>query len=471
MVDTNLTQSGQGEISTFGWDTAFAVRIENVNTAIKSRGASPLNYTYIEPTDTSTYCIGDFDVWSVVRGGDGSGVNIRIPLLNISGQYNNGSGYTTYHCAGGSIIVTVRLEYFDVGESSKHLKVKPTSTSEDVPVIELYRADFSQFPVEPAMAVYAIESAIISWCTDNLDAFNHIFSIIDINDEADTGAWAFLKPTSVSYAYIDGDSDYDAFLSVLAMTMGESPAGLQQVVDKRIVQADEEGAFCISSLLLLKKLVFPNLQALWPNLKDNQVTFSQNMIQLNPNQSVDLPKTEYQGNYYTPKLQEFNFIIEGPQITVEAYTVTHVQNGVDAWCRTTARYTLVKGTNQKGETTILYQQLGEPESSHGDQIAEWVQITEDILGIIVGISSTVLAALTGGVAAPIIAIVGALLAGVIMVEPQISELIENDDSPAIDMLQENIYTPIVWTDSNDFVVETVDLNGSLRLGGNLGFCT
>ena len=461
--------SGQGEISTFGWDTAFAVRIDNVNAAIKNRGSSPKKFSYSEPTDKSTFCTGDFGDWALVRGGDGSGVNVYIPITNIKGQFKNGSSYTSYSCAGASLIVTVRLKFFDTNGNSQNLKVNPVSTTEDVPIVELYNADFSQYPIEPPMAIYAIQAAVINWSMENLADFSHIFSIVDLNDEADTGAWAFLKPTATSYAYIDGDSDEDAFLGVLAMTLGESTDGLQQVIDKRIVQDNEEGAFCISGALLLKKLVFPNLQVLWPNLQEKQVTFSANMIQLNSGESVNLPETEYQGEYYTPKLQEFNFIIEGPQITIEAYTLTDVQNGVQAWCRTTSHYTIVKGTNQSGQTTLLYQQLGDPVTSNGHYIDETVQITDDILGIVVGIAASVLAAVTGGIAAPIIAIVGALLAGVIMVSPEISGLIENDDSPAIDMLQENIYTPMVWTDSQDFTVQTVDLNGSLRLGGSLGF--
>ncbi len=40
-----LAGTGEGEISTFGWDTAFAVRIENVNAAIKNRRASPHGFS------------------------------------------------------------------------------------------------------------------------------------------------------------------------------------------------------------------------------------------------------------------------------------------------------------------------------------------------------------------------------------------------------------------------------------------
>jgi hypothetical protein len=462
--------NGGGEISTFGWDTAFAVRIENVNAAIKSRKVSPPHFSYTDPSDPKVYCTGDFGDWAVVRGGDGGGVNLQLPIQNVSGQMQGTSGYVPYSCAGASVIYTVRLTFFDTGQQQqKKLMVNPTSDSQDVPVIEPYSADFSQHPVNPAMAVYAIQAALMNWCTSNLGAFLHVFSIVDLNDEADQGAWAFLKPTEVSYAYVDGPTDVDAFLGVLAMTMGESAGGLQQVLDARIVQAGEEGAFCISRLLLFKKLIFPNLQTLWPNLQASQVTLSENAIQLNPNETVTLPQTEYQGTYYLPQLQKFSFTIEGPQITIEAYTVTDVQDGVQAWCRTTARYTIVKSTNKSGQTTLAYQQLGDPQTSNGHYIDEKVEITDAILAAVLALALAVLAALTGGAAAVVITIVGALIVGLIASSPQINGLIENNDAPAIDLLQENIYAPIVWTDSQDFTISAVDLDGSIRLGGALGF--
>ena len=253
------------------------------------------------------------------------------------------------------------------------------------------------------------------------------------------------------------------------MTGGRSASGLQPVLDKRIVQANEEGAFCISRTLLLEHLIAPNLMQLWPNLRSDQLTFEEQGVLLKPNESVDLPPVTHQGTEYTPKLEQFSFVIEGPEITVQAYTETQVQAGVVAWARTTARYTLTKGTNKAGQTTLAFQQLGNPTKSHGHRIAEWVKITDAILALVLAIALAVLAVVTGGAAVPVIAVVGALLVGVVALAPEIEGLIVNGDAPAIDLLEENIHNPMVWTDSKDFSVQTVDLDGSIRLGGALGF--
>lgn len=462
--------NGQGEISTFGWDTAFAIRIENVNAAIKARKASPATFSYTNPQDSKIRCSGEFGDWLIVRGGDGGGVNVKLPVSNIKGQAKGAAGYTPYTWSGGSVTFTIRLEFFDAQARKKHLRVKPTSDTPSVPVVEFYGADTS-IPADPPWTIYAIETALTAWCTENLSDFAYVFSIVDINDEADRGAWSFLKPTTVSYSYVDGDTDADAFLGVLAMTQGQSAANLQQVIDKRIVQANEEGAFCISRKLLLERLILPNLMKLWPKLKSSQMSLGEQSLDLKPKQSVDLPQVCHQGQHYTPQLKRFSFTIEGPEITVEAYTETHVQDGVTAWCQTTARYTIVKSVNKKGQTTLAFRALAPPQKSHGHHIAEWVKITDAILGLVLAVALAALALITGGAAVPVIAVLGALLVGVIELSPTINGMIENDDAPAINLLQENIRNPMAWTDSKDFQVQTVDLDGSIRLGGSLGFGT
>lgn len=458
-----------GEISTFGWDTAFAVRIENVNAAIAARSMSPPSFSYTQPGDDKVYCSGEFDNWRLTRGGDGDGVNVELPFKNVKGQMKLGDGYQPYTCSAASIIVTVRLHFIDVATNRKHLKVRPTATSQDVPVIELYSVDFSQGSVQPPGAVYALQAGLLAWCEANLGVFEYVFSIVDINDDADKGAWSFLKPTSVSYAYVDGPTDHDAFLGVLAMTLGENPGTYQQTLDARIVQGNEEGAFCISRALLLKNLILPGLQGLWPKLQTSQLTISEDSILLKPKETVELPQVTHQDETYTPKLKQFSLIIEGSEVTVDAYTETDVQDGVTAWCRDISRYTILKGTNKSGQTTLAYKKLPSPDPSHGHYIAEWVEITDAVIAIVLAVAVAALVVLTGGAAGVVIAVIGALIVGLVSMSPQINGLIENDDAPAIDLLAANIVAPIVWTDSKEFTIDAVELSGSIRLGGALGF--
>lgn len=469
-MSTIVAETEEGEISTFGWDTAFAVRIANVNAAIVARKASPASFSYTDPKDPKTTCKGTFGAWRLVRGGDGSGVNVELPVTDVSGVAPDGKGHAPFTWSEGSVTMTVRLHFFDVDGAPKkrHLKVKHTSDEPSVPVVEVYGVDEKILP-SPAWAMYAIQAALVAWCEENLSDFAYVFSIADLNDEADTGAWSFLKPSYVSYSYVDGPDEEDAFLGVLAMTGGRDPGGLQQVIDKRIVPKGVEGAFCISRKLMLEDLIVPSLQRMWANLKPEDLEIGEQEIQLKPNVSIDLPQVEHQGNLYTPQLKEFTFTIEGEQVSIDAYTETDVQPGVTAWCRSTNRYTIVKGTNKKGETTLAYQRIGDPQETHGNIVAEWVKITDAILAVVLAIALAVLAVVTGGAAVPVIVVIGALLVGLVGFSAEIEGMIANDDAPAIDLLQENVYAPMVWTDSRDFTVSAVDLDGSLRLAGALGF--
>jgi hypothetical protein len=459
-----------GEISTFGWDTAFAVRIANVNAAIAARKMSPPGFTYVDPSDAKVTCAGSFGDWQLTRGGDGDAVNVMLPVTGVTGVAPNGESYSDYSWSTGSLTFTIRLAFFESapGASTQHLKVQPTGAGPSTPVVEYYTADESVLP-SPPWAIYSIQAALTAWCTANLADFAYIFSVADINDEADKGAWSFLKPSYVSYSYVDGVDDEDAFLGVLAMTNGRSPDNLQQVIDKRIVPSGVESAFCISRSLMLIDLVVPQLMAMWPNLKASDLAVGDQTITLNADASVELPSVIEQGDVYTPVLKEFTYSIEGPQISIDAYTETDVQAGVTAWCRTTSYYSITKGTNSKGETTLAYLQIGTPVQSHGNIVAEWVKITDAILALVLAIAVAVLAAVTGGAAAPVIVVLGALLVGVVGFSAEIAGLIANNDAPAIDLLQDNIYAPMIWTDSQDLTVTAVTLDGSLQLAGSLGF--
>jgi hypothetical protein len=459
-----------GEISTFGWDTAFAVRIANVNAAIAARKMSPTGFSYTSSTDPKVTCQGSFGDWQLVRGGDGGAVNVMLPVTEVTGVAPNGDSYSNYTWPKGSLTFTIRLAFFETstGSTTQQLQVQPVGAGPSTPVVEYYSADES-IPPSPPWAIYSIQAALTAWCTANLADFAYIFSVADINDEADKGAWSFLKPSYVTYSYVDGYNDEDAFLGVLAMTNGRSPNNLQQVIDKRIVPPGVEGAFCISRALMLADLVVPQLLAMWPGLSVSDLTVGEQTITLNADATVALPTVIDQGNVYTPVLKEFTYTIEGPQISIDAYTETEVQAGVTAWCRTTSNYTITKGVNSKGETTLAYVHVGTPTQSHGNIIAEWVKITDAILAVVLAVALAVLAVVTGGAAAPVIVVLGALLVGVVGFSAEIAGMIANDDAPAIDLLQDNIYAPMVWTDSADLTVTAVNLDGSLQLAGSLGF--
>lgn len=459
-----------GEISTFGWDTAFAVRIANVNAAIAARKMSPKSFSYADPTNPNVTCAGTFGDWQLVRGGDGDAVNVMLPVSNVTGVAPNGDSYSPYSWSSGSLTFTIRLHFFETtpGAKTQQLQVQPNAAGPSTPVVEYYAADESILP-SPPWAIYSIQAALTAWCTANLADFAYIFSVADINDEADHGAWSFLKPSYVSYSYVDGYDDEDAFLGVLAMTNGRSPNNLQQVIDKRIVPAGVEGAFCISRALMLADLVVPQLMAMWPNLQASDLTIGEQTIVLNADATVELPVVIEQGTPYTPVLKQFSYTIEGPQISIDAYTETDVQAGVTAWCRTTSYYSITKGTNSKGETTLAYVQIGTPVQSHGNIVAEWVKITDAILALILAVALAVLAVVTGGAAAPVIVVLGALLVGAVGFSAEIAGLIANNDAPAIDLLEDNIYAPMTWTDSKDLTVTAVTLDGSLQLAGSLGF--
>jgi hypothetical protein len=67
------------EASTYGWDTAFAIRVADVNAAIEKAGTSPTSFAYEEP-DHSCSIKGEFGPWRIGPGGDGKLIHLHIPI-------------------------------------------------------------------------------------------------------------------------------------------------------------------------------------------------------------------------------------------------------------------------------------------------------------------------------------------------------------------------------------------------------
>lgn len=78
-----------GRVSTNGWDTVCAVRASDLNRAIKEKKTYPENIDYQFIDDGATASIkSTFGPWAISPGGDGSNINVKIPLQNGSFSYD-----------------------------------------------------------------------------------------------------------------------------------------------------------------------------------------------------------------------------------------------------------------------------------------------------------------------------------------------------------------------------------------------
>ena len=114
----------------YGWDTVFAVPIDQINTAIAARKSSPPGFESTDDAD-SMHASAQFGDWQVTPGGSGPILQLAIPFHD--GCFE-GKGSSVDGLAGVAS-ATVHLEYVEHQQvKGKQLRVKVTGDDASIPV-------------------------------------------------------------------------------------------------------------------------------------------------------------------------------------------------------------------------------------------------------------------------------------------------------------------------------------------------
>ncbi len=487
---------------TLGWDTVFATPIARVNAAIAKAKSSPTQFETHYSASGDPFGItaeidfqATFDDWMVIPGGDGGLIQLKLPLANLVGSGTlNGQPFQlsiaqlhaivevqlTYleHAADGSPLINSNGQPYPPpapGTTRNKLVVLNASTapaggtaSTSAELFATMVGVFFDPSVTPPsrQAKNALELAIGDWCNAHLSDFEHVFAVVDLNDQIATGQFAFCKPRVTSYAFIDDGTFDGSVLGVLCMTSADPPPTEQQVCNAAI-PAGSESAFLIGSHRLLLDLLKPSFLELWPNLKPEQLVLATDgkSLQLAEHVTVDLPPVTPSGSStsYTPSLQSFSVTLDVNELTVQSYTEVEIESGVYATCAATLWYTIGLTTTSSGKQTLTFSQSQTPSIHHGTRSTSNAELTEKILeiaGVVLGILAMVL---TDGASL----IVSALLIGLLVGQYIDHQIVRDhmDDAPAVDLLVMNATQPIQWPDSTTFRLNFAGLNDSLQLGG------
>ena len=468
--------SDNNETDTFNWDTIFAIPVNEVNRSIINKKSSPPDFKF-ENTADQIYGQGDFGDWQIVMGGSGSIIRLSLPITNLSGYY--GEPKTNYASSGPvNAIIQLKLQFLphsnqpdNPDDGTFHeLVVRKESGDPSDPVVSLIALDMGSSVFSPGIGKYAAESAVLGWCNGNIGEFAHVFATVNLNKIIDKNAFAFCNPSYTSYAYLDRTSQEDSLLGILCMTGARTTENNIQQISPYTIPNGSNSGFLISKKRFLADLILPTFPVLWPNanLSDFEITSDNNYIKLKEGMSVQLPDVEHNGSHYTPFLKTFSIQIQNEHLIVSSYTETNVFPGITSWCQSTKTYSIALDTSKNGQT-IVYNEIGTGDEQHGTYKSAGVEIAEWMIAIIVAIALIILGILTDGAAFVIGALIIGALGGLAAVTPQLVDLVNTDDSPSIDLLSFNVSDPIKWSDSKDYLLQDVGLNGPLQLGGKLLF--
>jgi hypothetical protein len=256
-------------VYTFGWDTAFGIPVPDANKAIVNKKSSPKNFTYSESGFTLASGFGD---WQICKGGSGKNIRFSIPLSQIVLTYT--ATQKIVKCDSGTAIMEVNMHYVPHTEPAAndnvpgkpHALVLKTTASDTQPAAVLVSLQLSSDTGTVSKAI--IEEGLRGWLNNNLDEFNHIFNVVDLNRMIDKDKWSFVTPNDTSYAYLDGKDLDSSILGVLTMTETRTREGLANQVSNDIIPGTSKAGFLISQRRALYDLVRPAIQQAYKGLDE-----------------------------------------------------------------------------------------------------------------------------------------------------------------------------------------------------------
>ncbi|HWQ72506.1 MAG TPA: TULIP family P47-like protein [Desulfitobacteriaceae bacterium] len=451
---------------TYDWDTAFGIPVPLVNKAIVDKKSSPSGFSYAEDTFNVS---GGFGDWQITRGGDGKNVRFHFPLKNIILTYT--STGKQIQCPDGTAVIEVNLHYIPhTGAAGAYkgtphaLVVKHTADSSVQPAFVLISLALS--PDVGTISNALIQEGLKNWGNEHLNEFNHIFNVVDLNRMIDKDQWGFVTPNYISYAYLDGETPETSTLGVLCMTGYRTGTNLAEQISSNIIPQGSKAGFAISQARTLKDLVGPAVCHAYKGLDDTNFMMNQegDELYLKDGVSLDLGPVEHDGSTYYPKLVRLNLKSNGKLFIITSFTETEVSPGITAACQATNWYTIELGNSKNGQT-LAFKEAQKGDVQHSIHHSVGLIITEIVISIAAAIALIILTVATEGAVLIVGGLVIGLIMGAVILTPDIIDLLNTDDSPAIDLLTVNAVDPIKWTGSSDFNLNYACQNVSMQLGG------
>jgi len=458
---------------TLGWDTVFAVHIDDLNKVVSTHKSSPTDFSMSDAED-GIGVTGKFGTWQIVPHGSGGLLRMKVPfhdtLLTMNGK--------AQPPASGAATIELRLRFLDqdAGEARSartlHLTVQPQASPTGEPAVSVTGVDYDG--AEPGFqAKLALKTLLELWMNSQIGEFQHVFATVDVNKAAAHDSFQWLQPTHVDYAYSDLGSN-DGLLAVLCMTESRPPTELAQQVIPAAIPTGQRAGFLISKRRLLEKLVLPMMQQMFPGSHATDFALSASGESIVKNtQNVGFTVTASDGKTtFNAQLTSFQLALIDQQLTVSMAAKTEISPGIFSLCQCT-NILGVHLVEAGGKQTLAFYNMRDPISTHSTEHDPRFKLAAEVLGLIALFAFAVATFATAGTALAVGALVIGLLAGAaaggIMLTEAIIDLIGTDKAPTIDALLLNSTNPISWTGAEKFHLTSARLNESMQLGGQLAF--
>lgn len=395
---TNLATTVNNTISTNDWDTVSALTYAALNAAIVSQKSSPPSFSQ----DGSSGLIGPYTVsanfgdWQLVEGGDGQNVWMNLPMNSGKAIFNTlGQNYTF----SGSVIIEIKMNYIPQPESDNgtphNLQVKTSSSDITVPVVSVEVIQLLPTDLDPTVTEI-IQGALVEWLTNNLQDFNQVFAVADLNVvlAEDEPNFQWLKPTHVSYAVTDKGSLDTSVFGVLAMTSNASAPTSHQVSPDTI-PAGNNGGFLLSQALFMNEMILPGVYMMFNGSTADNFIVNNDNSQVTNTVPLSFSLGGDDGSVYPTKVntQNFKITLLGKQLTVN-FTDLNYESGLGVY--THINYQAVYQVTMNDQHQLEMYMVGDPTLYTSITLSTARTWTDIGISVALSVAGAVVGAVVGG---------------------------------------------------------------------------
>lgn len=370
-------------ISTNGWDTVHALRFSEVNKAIVNAKSSSSSFEeHIEDDDGHQVIAGQFAPWQLTTGGDGRNVRLILPIPEAIFEFRDNRDNLR------NVKATIEINLDWVQNAAQHdlkndVQNAPTMIS----------MDFGSNNIPPIRKAL-FQNLLTKWIQENPQAFDHTFASVDINDAANQGSFAWIKPKNgkISYAVADHDkytTIENSVFAVLCMT-SDDPAPETHMVSASSIPDGVNAALLIRPKAVLKNMFLPNIYLVFDQAKAEDFDLSNDNMSISNNKEVSMGKQDMDGTIVAPKIDkgDYTLTIQDNKIVMHTIAKFDYKLGISISIDHTTNYTIGIDTAGKFILTVLDSKTDA--SVESSTAFMWINIGA-------GIGAAILGAASGGI--------------------------------------------------------------------------
>ena len=298
----------------YGWDTAYATSIAEVNHSLADPKAVPAAFNI---TAQGMSVQGQFGAWSIVPGGSGELLHLQTAI--VSGNIS-GANLPSADLAGLAVVLEINLQLLpsslphqqDLKFNLKTVGAANTPSAPGVvkPILVLdptKKLSFAQVAVLGAAVAQSMcdQSAAVS------------FSFANINLVPPSAGDTWLTPASCSYSYYQtgGGAGY---LVILSATNTRDTSGLGRKIDPELIGGSGTVFYAISQSLFLQHVIQPILPTVYAGTDSSFYSFDASSQTILATKAIGLPGTQKGAITYYPEITHLQIGVTGSNVTANA---------------------------------------------------------------------------------------------------------------------------------------------------------